>query len=87
MANIRPTVVVIGGAQRSGTTLMQTLLENALPKATQLPECQFLYDLFESYGKRIREPHKLEGFFDELQRSRVLTGIAILRSQVCPHKG
>jgi len=38
-------IVLIGGAQRSGTTLVQTLIANSLPNAPLLPEAHILCDL------------------------------------------
>lgn len=46
-------LVLIGGAQRSGTTLMQTLLVNTLQSST-LPEAHILSDILATY-KRAKE--------------------------------
>lgn len=43
-------LILIGGAQRSGTTLLQTLLANALDAAI-LPEAHILCDLLASYKR------------------------------------
>ncbi len=59
-----PNIFLIGGCQRSGTTLFQTVLENALPSCTQLPEAHIACDLFESYKKRVTELHKSTDFFE-----------------------
>jgi hypothetical protein len=44
-------IVVIGGAQRSGTTLVQTLIANALPNAPLLPESHILLDLLSTWKR------------------------------------
>ena len=54
-------LILIGGAQRSGTTLLQTLLANAL-QAPVLPETHILYDLMAAY-KRAKEFPQKTGFF------------------------
>ena len=54
-------LVLIGGAQRSGTTLLQTLLANALDSPI-LPEAHILSDIFASY-KRSKEAGKKTCFF------------------------
>lgn len=54
-------LIFIGGAQRSGTTLLQTLLANALD-APILPEAHILCDLLASY-KRARETAKKTHFY------------------------
>ncbi|MCB0322507.1 MAG: glycosyltransferase [Bdellovibrionales bacterium] len=56
-------VVFVAGAQRSGTTLIQTLLENLLPAATRLPEAHLVTDLFERYEQRLAEWEKTGAFF------------------------
>jgi hypothetical protein len=63
-------LILIGGAQRSGTTLLQTLLANALDSQI-LPEAHILSDILASY-KRAREFGKKTRFFypanSDLQR-------------------
>ena len=54
-------LVLIGGAQRSGTTLLQTLLANAL-QSPILPEAHILSDILASY-KRAREFGNKTRFF------------------------
>ena len=54
-------LILIGGAQRSGTTLLQTLLANAL-NAPILPEDHILCDLLTSY-KRAKDAAKKTHFF------------------------
>jgi hypothetical protein len=46
-------IIVIGGSQRSGTTLVQTLIANALPNAPILPESLIVSDLLRAF-KRIK---------------------------------
>lgn len=55
-------VVLIGGAQRSGTTLLQTLLANAL-NAPILPEAHILCDIFASYARAKQAPNKTRFFY------------------------
>ena len=54
-------LVLIGGAQRSGTTLLQTLLANAL-ESPVLPEAHILSDILASY-KRAKEFGNKTNFF------------------------
>ena len=54
-------LVLIGGAQRSGTTLLQTLLANALDTPV-LPEAHILCDLMASF-KRAKDAPKKTGYF------------------------
>jgi len=54
-------LVLIGGAQRSGTTLMQTLLANAL-QSPNLPEAHILSDILAAY-KRAKEFGNKTRFF------------------------
>jgi hypothetical protein len=61
-------LILIGGAQRSGTTLLQTLLANALGTPV-LPEAHILCDLMESYKRAKDAPRKTQYFYaggDEL---------------------
>ena len=55
-------MILIGGAQRSGTTLLQTLLANALG-APILPEAHILCDLMESYKRAKDAPRKTQYFY------------------------
>jgi hypothetical protein len=55
-------VVFIGGAQRSGTTLLQTVLANALG-AANLPEAHILCDLMAAYKRAKEHPRKTEYFY------------------------
>jgi hypothetical protein len=54
-------LILIGGAQRSGTTLLQTLLANALDTPI-LPEAHILCDMLASY-KRAKEAPKKTRFY------------------------
>lgn len=54
-------LILIGGAQRSGTTLLQTLLANAL-NAPILPEAHILCDMLASY-KRAKDAAKKTRYF------------------------
>lgn len=55
-------LVLIGGAQRSGTTLLQTLLANALSSPV-LPEAHILCDLLASYKAAKAAPKKTRFFY------------------------
>jgi hypothetical protein len=44
-------IVIVCGAQRSGTTLTQTLIANALPNAPLLPEAHIPHDLLRSWKR------------------------------------
>jgi hypothetical protein len=55
-------VVLIGGAQRSGTTLLQTLLANAAG-APVLPEAHILCDLMASFKRAKDSPKKTEFYY------------------------
>jgi hypothetical protein len=54
-------LILVGGAQRSGTTLLQTLLVNALG-SPNLPEAHILSDILASY-KRAKEFGNKTGYF------------------------
>jgi hypothetical protein len=54
-------LILIGGAQRSGTTLLQTLLANAL-NSPNLPEAHILSDILAAY-KRAKEFDNKTRFF------------------------
>ena len=55
-------LILIGGAQRSGTTLVQTLLSSALGVAV-LPEAHILSDILASYKRAKASPHKTQRFY------------------------
>jgi hypothetical protein len=44
-------IIVIGGSQRSGTTLVQTLIANSLPNAPILPEAHIVCDLLRAFKR------------------------------------
>jgi hypothetical protein len=54
-------LILVGGAQRSGTTLLQTLLVNAL-QSPNLPEAHILSDIFAAY-KRAKAFGNKTGYF------------------------
>ena len=56
-------IVFIGGPQRSGTTLLQTLLANALGHDHILPEANFICKLMELYQHGLKNWLKTSGFF------------------------
>ena len=55
-------LIIIGGAQRSGTTLLQTLLANAL-NAPLLPEAHILCDILAAYKRANEFGHKTYFFY------------------------
>lgn len=55
-------LVLIGGAQRSGTTLLQTLLANALGTPV-LPEAHILCDLLAAFKRAGRTPRKTQYYY------------------------
>jgi Sulfotransferase family len=55
-------VVLIGGAQRSGTTLLQTLLANALATPV-LPEAHILCDLLAAFKRAKSTPRKTQHYY------------------------
>jgi hypothetical protein len=55
-------VVLIGGAQRSGTTLLQTLLANAASSPV-LPEAHILCDLMAAFKRAKDAPKKTEFYY------------------------
>lgn len=58
-------LVLIGGAQRSGTTLVQMLIANAL-SAPILPEAHILCDLFHAHDRAVREAQKTSRYYDDI---------------------
>jgi hypothetical protein len=62
MADATVKLVLIGGAQRSGTTLLQTLVANAL-NAPILPEAHILCDVLASYRRAKEAPNKTRFFY------------------------
>ena len=59
-------LILIGGGQRSGTTLLQTLLANALG-SPNLPEAHILSDILAAY-KRAKEFGNKTSFFYPTRR-------------------
>lgn len=57
-------IVIIGGAQRSGTTLTQTLIANALPNAPLLPEAHIPHDLLRSWKRAKSQWTKTSQFYE-----------------------
>ena len=55
-------LIIIGGAQRSGTTLLQTLLANAL-NVPLLPEAHILCDILAAYKRAKEFGHKTRFFY------------------------
>src|SRR4029077_2947951 len=55
-------LIFIGGAQRSGTTLLQTLLANAL-NAPLLPEAHILCDILAAFKRAKEFGHKTSFFY------------------------
>ncbi len=55
-------LVLIGGAQRSGTTLLQTLIANALDTPV-LPEAHILYDILAAYRRAKEFGNKTRFFY------------------------
>lgn len=62
MGSARRKLVLIGGAQRSGTTLLQTLLANA-SGAPVLPEAHILCDMLASYKRAKVAANKTRYFY------------------------
>ena len=59
----RGNLILVSGAQRSGTTLVQTLLANALENAPLLPESHILCDLVLAYKRAKHEWAKTSKFY------------------------
>ena len=55
--------IFIGGAQRSGTTLVQTLLTNAMGNKKVLPESHLICDLLYLYKRGIKDWPKTKYYF------------------------
>ena len=55
-------LIIIGGAQRSGTTLLQTLLANAL-NVPLLPEAHIFCDILAAYKRAKEFGHKTRFFY------------------------
>lgn len=55
-------LIIIGGAQRSGTTLLQTLLANAL-SVPLLPEAHIFCDILAAYKRAKEFSHKTRFFY------------------------
>ena len=66
-------LILIGGAQRSGTTLLQTLLANAL-NTPLLPEAHILCDILAAYKRAKEFGHKTHFFF--MQRKTILAAFS-----------
>jgi len=60
-------LIFIGGAQRSGTTLAQTLIAGCLPNAPILPEAHLLCDVFQAHARAVQEWSKTEHYYAERQ--------------------
>jgi hypothetical protein len=57
-------IIVIGGSQRSGTTLVQTLIANALPNAPILPESHIVCDLLRAFKQSKAEWAKTSRIYE-----------------------
>ncbi|MEX0590546.1 MAG: hypothetical protein WD207_05625, partial [Xanthobacteraceae bacterium] len=57
-------IILIGGAQRSGTTIVQTLVANALDGSPVLPESHLLCDIVHAYKRAKTEWQKTSKFYD-----------------------
>lgn len=66
-------IVFIGGPQRSGTTLVQTLIANSLGSSIVLPEAHAVCDLICIYKRGISEWPKTSYFFEGQLRFREYT--------------
>lgn len=75
-------IVIIGGAQRSGTTLVQTLVANALPNSPILPEAHILYDLLRAWQHAKSEWPKTSKFYGSTQEA-----VRFFRSAIESHVG
>jgi hypothetical protein len=58
------SVIIIGGAQRSGTTLFQTLMANALPQSPVLSEDHILCDIIAAYNRAKVNWHKTSIYYE-----------------------
>jgi hypothetical protein len=70
-------LVFIGGAQRSGTTLVQTLIANAL-NVKVLPEAHILSDILAAY-KKAKASHKTPCFYQTSDDLRAFFQLIALR--------
>lgn len=61
------TLWLIGGAQRSGTTLLQTLLCNHLQEAPLLSEAHILFRLLATYGLAKKDGDKTTDFYADVE--------------------
>ncbi len=66
-------LVLIAGAQRSGTTLTQTLLANCLPKAPILSEAHLLCDILRAHDRAVRDWSKTKHFYATREELRAFT--------------
>lgn len=64
------TLWLIGGAQRSGTTLLQTLVCNHLSAAPLLSEAHILFRLLETYGLAKKDGEKTADFYADVEGLR-----------------
>lgn len=58
-------LILIGGAQRSGTTLLQTLLVHALGKTPLLPEAHILFDLIAAHQRAKFDKAKTSRYYED----------------------
>jgi protein-tyrosine sulfotransferase len=57
-------IIFIGGSQRSGTTLVQTLIANSLPNAPILPESHIVCDLLRAFKRSKTEWPKTSRIYE-----------------------
>lgn len=73
------SVVFIGGAQRSGTTLFQTLLASCMPESPNLPEAHVICDLVYVYRRAKQEWKKSGHFFENAEELRAFFAETVKR--------
>ena len=71
-------LVLIGGAQRSGTTLVQTLIANAL-NVSVLPEAHILSDILAGYKRAKALSNKTQRFYQTAEDLRAFFRLIALR--------
>jgi len=77
--NAAQRLIIISGSQRSGTTLAQTLICNALPGAALLAEAGLLSDLFKAYLKATQKWNKTASFYPRLEELKAYFAAIVQR--------
>jgi len=82
---MKEKVIIIGGAERTGTTLAQTIVSNAFGKSPLLPEAHVLCDVIAAYKRAKVTWNKTMLFFETMDDLKVFFSRTIQNFLKCIH--